>query len=139
MKKISVFVLSCAVGGLLASPAFAGPRESILGYLAAQAKAADPGFSAFSAERGKALFTKNFGTGSPETPTCTSCHGTTPQSGGQTRAGKPIEPMAVSKVAHRYTDPEKVNKWFGRNCESVLGRECTPREKGDFLSYMLSQ
>lgn len=139
MKKISVFILSCTVGGLLASPAFAGPRESILGDLTAQAKAADPNFSAFSAERGKALFTKNFGAGSPETPACTSCHGATPQSGGQTRAGKPIDPIGVSKTPDRYTDPKKVDKWFGRNCPSVIGRECTPIEKGDFITFMASQ
>jgi hypothetical protein len=113
---------------LLASvPASAeSPRERIVADLAAQARAADPGFAGFSAARGAAFYKARPG-------------GATPQTSGQTRAGKPIEPMAVSRVAHRYTDPEKVNKWFGRNCESVLGRECTPREKGDFLSYMLSQ
>ena len=126
---------------LLASlPASAeSPRERIVADLAAQARAADPRFAGFSAARGAAFYKARPGGGKPDTPGCDTCHGATPQTSGQTRAGKPIEPMAGSKVAHRYTDPEKVNKWFGRNCESVLGRECTPREKGDFLSYMLSQ
>ena len=39
----------------------------------------------------------------------------------------------------RFTDPEKVAKWFLRNCTSVLGRECTAIEKGDFLTFMSAQ
>ena len=47
--------------------------------------------------------------------------------------------MAASVTPKRYTDPAKVEKWFKRNCREVLGRECTVQEKGDWLSYMLSQ
>ena len=32
----------------------------------------------------------------------------------------------------------KVEKWFKRNCNDVLGRVCTPLEKGDVLSYLLT-
>lgn len=139
MKKIGMFILACAVGGLLASPALAGPRDTIMGGFAAEAKAADPGFSGFSAERGKAMFFKNYGAGKPDTPACTTCHGKTPQAGGETRAGKPIDPIAVSGTPDRFTDPKKVAKWFRRNCRGVIGRECTAAEKGDFITFMLSQ
>lgn len=139
MKKISMFVLACAIGGLLASPASAGPRDSIMAGLTAEAKAADPGFAGFSAERGKAIFFNNYGTGKPDTPACTSCHGKTPQSGGETRAGKAVDPIGVSKTPDRFTDPKKVDKWFRRNCNGVIGRECTALEKGDFITFMLSQ
>ena len=44
--------------------------------------------------------------------------------------------MAVSVSAERFTDPEKVAKWFTRNCNSVLGRECTAAEKGDVITYL---
>jgi hypothetical protein len=54
-------------------------------------------------------------------------------------AGKSIEPVAVSVSPARYTDPAKVEKWFRRNCTEVLGRECTPLEKGDWLTYVISQ
>ncbi len=95
--------------------------------------------TSLSLERGKALFEAKPGSGKPETPSCTTCHGTSPLNAGETRAGKPIEPMAVSKTPERFTDLKKVSKWFRRNCNSVLGRECTPQEKGDFLTYMLSK
>ena len=32
----------------------------------------------------------------------------------------------------------KVEKWFARNCNDVLGRACTPVEKGDVLAWLLS-
>ncbi len=80
-----------------------------------------------------------FAQGKSETPACTTCHTASPSKMGETRAGKPIEPMAVSVTPDRYTDPKKMAKWFRRNCKSVLGRECTAQEKGDFLTFMISQ
>jgi hypothetical protein len=125
---------------LLATPAIANSaRDSILaGYLDA-AKSADAGFTAFSAQRGETLFRTNHGGGKPDTPACTTCHGETPQGKGRTRAGKEFDPIAVSAAPKRFTDLAEVEKWFGRNCKSVLGRECTPAEKGDFITFMMGQ
>jgi hypothetical protein len=132
---ISVIVLVCAL-----VPAAAGESpKSLLDFYASEAKASDPGFSGFSAERGEHLFRTNFSTGKPDTPTCTTCHTTDPRKTGQTRAGKDIEPMAASANSKRYSDQAKTEKWFGRNCNNVLGRECTATEKGDFITFMLSQ
>lgn len=93
----------------------------------------------FSAERGKILHTQSFASGKAETPACTTCHGKDPRAPGRTLAGKSIEPMAVSVTPSRYSDPTKVEKWFRRNCNEVLGRECSAQEKGDWLSFMRSQ
>ena len=57
----------------------------------------------------------------------------------RTTTGKPIDAVAISVTPTRYSDPAKVEKWFKRNCNDVLGRECTALEKGDWLSYMISQ
>ncbi len=114
-------------------------QDGIIAQLAAQARAADPAFAGFSAERGQAFWAARHAGGKDQTPSCASCHGAAPRAAGQTRAGKAIEPMAVSLAPDRFTDPAKVAKWFQRNCEGVLGRECTVREKGDFLAYVLSQ
>ena len=77
--------------------------------------------------------------GKPDTPSCTTCHTKNPTAMGQTRAGKEIKPMAVSKTPDRFTDPEKIAKWFLRNCTSVLGRECTAAEKGDIITFLASK
>lgn len=132
-------LLTAALMLLAAAPAGAGPREDLLAVLAAQAKAADAGFQGFAASRGESLFRTAFGQGKPDTPACTTCHTASPRKTGETRAGKPIEPMAVSATPDRYTDPEKVAKWFHRNCTGVLGRDCTVQEQGDFLTFMIGQ
>jgi len=113
-------------------------QQNIAGF-ASEAKAQDKNFKAFSAERGRILFTSRPATGKPDTPSCTSCHTKDPRAVGQTRAGKEIKPMALSRTPDRFSDIKKVKKWFRRNCKSVIGRVCTALEKGDFLTFMVSQ
>jgi hypothetical protein len=132
-------LLIVPIAVMLMATANAGPRDALLAELAAQAKAADPGFAGFSADRGRSFSLEEFAQGKPDTPACTTCHTASPHKPGKTRAGKPIEPMAVSVTPDRFTDRKKVAKWFRRNCRSVLGRLCTPREKGDYLTFMISQ
>ncbi len=119
---------------ILNTSTFAGPREELLTQYASAAKV-----SGFSAARGQTLHTQNFSGGKPDTPSCTSCHGKDTRGAGRTLTGKAIEPVAVSVMPTRYTDPAKVEKWFKRNCTEVLGRECTPQEKGDWLTFVISQ
>ena len=52
------------------------------------------------------------------------------------QTGKTIRPLAVAANPERFTDPAKVEKWFGRNCKEVVGRACTPGEKANFVAYM---
>lgn len=127
-------MLAGAAAIAVGAPLFANPaRDAIIaGYLA------EAGVASFSAERGQKLFMATHTGGKPDTPSCTSCHTDNPRNGGMTRVGKPIDPMAVSVQTDRFTDPAKVEKWFGRNCNSVLGRECTALEKGDVLTYLSS-
>lgn len=124
---------------LIVSAAFAGPREDLLGRYAAAVKTSDPAFAGFSAARGETLHRTKFGGGKPDTPACASCHSEDPRRTGQTPAGKPIDPVALSASPSRYADEAKVEKWFKRNCNEVLGRPCSALEKGDWLTYMLSR
>jgi cytochrome c peroxidase len=133
MKK--TLTIATTAAALFAAVVVANPvRDSLLAGYAAQA-----GVSGFSAEAGQALFLSQNTGGKEATPSCTSCHTNNPATQGRTRVGKVIEPMAVSANPERFTDPEKVEKWFRRNCTSVLGRECTAEEKGNFLTFMISQ
>jgi hypothetical protein len=118
----------------ISTSSIAGPREDLLAQYAAAAKS-----SGFSVERGQTLHTRNFNGGKLITPACTSCHGSDARAAGRTPIGKSIEAVAVSVTPSRYTDPTKVEKWFKRNCTEVLGRECTPQEKGDWLTFVMSQ
>jgi cytochrome c peroxidase len=91
-----------------------------------------------SAERGRQLYHGKFTGGRSDS--CATCHTDNPRNGGRhARTNKAIEPLAPSVNRERFSDPEKVEKWFKRNCNDVLGRACTAQEKADFTAYVLSQ
>lgn len=112
-------------------------REAILAALAAQARADDAAFAGFDAARGETLFRSKGAGGDARTPSCTTCHTDNPRQAGQNaKTGRPIEPVAVSANPKRFTDAAEVEKQFGRDCKNVLGRACTAREKGDYITFM---
>jgi cytochrome c peroxidase len=92
-------------------------------------------FTGFSAQRGEAFFKSVHG----REWSCAACHTQNPMATGKhARTNKPIKPLAPAADADRFTQPDKVEKWFQRNCNDVLGRACTPLEKGDVLTYLMS-
>ena len=133
--NLSILVLALILPAL----ATAGPRDELLIRYKAEARSADANFSGFSAARGEALYFERHTGGKPDTPACSTCHAADPRKPGLTPTGKRIDPAAVSVSPDRYNDPAKVEKWFKRNCNEVLGRQCTPLEKGDWLTWMISQ
>lgn len=102
---------------------------------AADARRTDPAFAGFSAARGQAFFTSPHG----GDWSCATCHGSDPTRAGEhVVTGKRIEPLAPSANPARFTRPASVAKWFQRNCNDVLKRACTAREKGDVLAWLMS-
>jgi hypothetical protein len=70
---------------------------------------------------------------------CASCHTADPRRAGRhVVTGKPIRPLAPAANTERFTSRAKAEKWFKRNCNDTLGRECTAAEKADMLAYLLS-
>ena len=119
---------------LLAGTTFASaarsatPAELLAGYAAQSGVPADP-------DRGRQLFTTRHG----REWRCASCHGALPtQSGRHASTGKPIRALAPAFDPQRFTDAAKTEKWFRRNCNDVVGRECTAGEKADVLSWLLT-
>ena len=99
------------------------------------ARASTPGFSGFSAGRGQQFFSSAHG----NDWSCTSCHTASPVAPGKhAKTGKEIAALAPAANPQRFTDAAKVEKWFNRNCNDVLGRVCTAQEKGDVLAYLMS-
>ncbi len=47
--------------------------------------------------------------------------------------------LAATANPKRFTDLAKVEKRFERDCVNVLGRACTAREKGDFITFLAGQ
>ncbi len=99
------------------------------------------GAGPFSAAKGQKMWVeKHKDAESGKEFSCQTCHtDDLKKSGKHEKTGKVIDPLAPSVNKERLTDIKFVNKWFLRNCKQVLGRECTPQEKGDFLEYLKDQ
>ena len=98
-----------------------------LSYWSAQAG------SAGNADRGKTFFSSRHG----GEWSCASCHGTPPTTQGKhASTGKSIAPLAPAFNPKAFTDTAKVDKWFRRNCNDVVARECSATEKADVLAYL---
>lgn len=140
MKKgIRCFIAASVFAAASASLAVsaAEPNEQVRSLVDSCKKSS--GAESFSAEDGRKFFnSKRTHSVKKEERSCTTCHTTDPRQPGKTIVGKVIEPLAPSVNKERFTDPEKIEKWFKRNCAWVLERECTPREKGDFITFMMT-
>lgn len=133
MKRIGIALLL----GLTSSLALADPAALLESYQQ-QARQADPAFAGFSAERGKTLyFAEQQQDG--KTMSCTTCHTADPRQTGKTLAFRKVAPLAPSANPKRFVDADKVEKWFRRNCNDVFARECTAQEKGDFITWIVTQ
>jgi len=138
MKKTAM--KTCTRGALVALLLFAGAAAAevpprYLRTLDVEARANDPDFAGFSAARGAAWFASRHGTDW----SCATCHTDNPLAGGRhARTGRSIAPLAPAANPERLTDTATIEKWFRRNCNDVLGRACTPAEKGDVIAWLTS-
>ena len=128
-KHRSLLTMAALSGAALAPVAHAAtPTELLSGYTAQAGAPAVPA-------RGQQLFTTRHG----KEWSCSSCHGAVPTQGGKHAAtGKPITALAPGFGAERFTDAAKTEKWFRRNCNDVVGRECSAAEKADVLSWLMT-
>ena len=105
----------------------ASPQDLLTAYEAKSAKAVPArGEKFFNAKHGKEW-------------SCASCHDSLPNH--ETKhivTGKVIQALSPSRNSARFSDPAKVEKWFKRNCNDVLGRECEAQEKADVLYWLMT-
>ena len=126
-RRLAGAVLLAAAG--LAPLAYAATPAQLLADYSAQAG------GAAAPARGQQLFTTRHG----QEWSCSSCHGDVPtQAGKHASTGKPIAALAPAISPGRFTDAAKTEKWFRRNCNDVLARECSATEKADVLSWLVT-
>ena len=134
-RSVPAILAAAAFAALAAAPVRAVVPADLLKDYETAARAQAPSFAGFSAERGGRLFRSTQG----GDWSCASCHGETPTGPGRhAKTAKVIQPLAPGVNPQRFTDVAQVEKWFKRNCADVLGRECTPAEKGDVLAWLAS-
>jgi hypothetical protein len=130
MTRIASLSLTLAAIVALLSPAAHAitPAEQLAAY---SAQAGAPAQSA----RGEQFFTSKHG----KDWSCASCHTASPTVDGKhASTGKLISTMAPAFNPQRFTDTAKTEKWFRRNCNDVVGRECSVSEKADVLAWLLT-
>jgi mono/diheme cytochrome c family protein len=120
-----------AYGSWTAGTVFAADTSAALELRRWSTQAGVPG----NAEKGRVLFTTKQG----RQWSCSSCHGAPPSGQGKhANTGKAIAPLAPAFNPQGFTEQAKVDKWFRRNCNDVLSRECSASEKADVLAYLLT-
>jgi hypothetical protein len=130
-RKIGIAILFI-VG---ASTAYAETSAGLMTGYTAEAARATPGFAP-SAERGQAFFMRKWGV-SKTMPSCATCHSDQPTAEGKhVVTSKRIEPISPAVNPKRFSSSAKVEKWFRRNCQEVVGRECSTMEKADFIQFV---
>jgi hypothetical protein len=152
--------LLLVVCSLITGVAAATEPEDFLAAYAAQAKQADPGFTGFSAERGREFYFRSHMLDDGTELACASCHHADPRkatvahqdqipcrachfalydpSKGRAVTIGNIPPFAPSANPDRLTNEWKVEAWFGWNCNLLLKRECSPVEKGDLITWLMT-
>ncbi len=122
---------------LLPSLASADTAQDLLGGYSRAAASAQPGFVP-SAARGEAFFMQRRSV-QADMPNCAACHTADPRTEGRhVITGKLMKPLSPLANEARFTRAAKVEKWFGRNCREVVGRDCSAAEKADLIRFLLS-
>jgi hypothetical protein len=136
IRTLHVLILAfVAVTGLMSLTASAQTPDEALAVIRTDAKKSTPAFQGFSAAAGERFFKQAHA----NELSCASCHTENPAATGKhNKTGKLIKALAPAANAERFTDSAKVEKWFKRNCNDVLERVCTPQEKGDVITYLLT-
>jgi len=131
VKKIGIAIVFIVGAGVAYAET---PSSLIAGYTAEAARVA-PAFAP-SAERGHGLFTRKWGV-SQTMPSCATCHSDQPTAEGKhVVTSKRIAPLSPAVNTERFANSAKVEKWFRRNCQEVVGRECSAAEKADFIQFV---
>lgn len=127
-RSLAILLCGAALSAAHAATTAVTAAEQLAGFSSAAGAAPQPA-------RGQQFFTTR---GSRDW-SCSSCHGAVPTGPGKhAGTGKTIEPLAPAFNPARFADPAKTEKWFRRNCQDVLSRECSPGEKADVLAWLMS-
>jgi len=125
-------LFTLALLGFSASAPAESPQSLLQAY--ASEAAGSPAYAGPSASTGERFFHRQVKDWS-----CASCHTADPRREGRHAVtGKAIRPLAPVANPARFSDRARADKWFRRNCNDTLGRECSAAEKADVLAYLIS-
>jgi len=137
MRKFTYVLL--AAFGIFSLPAHAdvaGAKQFVKQY-AALVKGVDSSY-VLNAEAGREFFIKKH-TVKGHQMACSDCHTDNPANQGKhSKTGKPIASLSPAVNPKRFSDLKKTEETFDEHCVEVLERNCTSKEKGNYIVYLLS-
>lgn len=145
----------------LMSAARADAPADLLARYEALARSEDSSFAGFSAERGRAFYFARHPLSGPGDASCSSCHLEDPRQGFRAHRApvlcrachvinddehpdpehakkRHMGAFAPGANPERFNDWERVERYFAVNCRLLLRRNCSAREKGDLITWLLS-
>lgn len=137
MRRPALFIFAAlGVSSLPAQADVVGAKQFAEQY-AAHVKAISPSYK-LTADAGRAFYVKKYSRKGKE-ESCASCHTDNPaKEGKHTESEKPIQPLSPVVNAKRFSNLQRVEKNFTVHCQEIIGRDCTPQEKGDYIIYLLT-
>ena len=138
MKKVGLTLAALLALVSINANADVATAQKLADKYSVIAKNIDSSFTGPSAEEGKAFFNRELLIKGKLTA-CASCHTTNPANEGKhVVTGKPIRPLAPSVNDKRFSDIDKVEKNFTKHCNDITGRDCSAKEKANFITYLIS-
>lgn len=132
----SVLLVVLGMFSLSAHASMVGAKQFADQY-AAHVKGIDPGYK-LTANAGRAFYIKKY-TRKGKEESCASCHTDNPAGEGKhTDTGKKIQSLSPAVSTKRFSNLQHVEENFTRHCQDIIGRDCTPQEKGDYITYLLT-
>lgn len=139
MRKLAVVLfVAFGIASLPAHADVVGAKKFAESY-ATHVKSIDPAYK-LTAEAGRAFYTKKYARRKDnKEESCSSCHTDNPMNKGKhVDTGNAIQPLSPVANPKRFGDLQKVETKFKKHCNNIIGRDCTPQEKGDYITYLLS-
>ena len=94
--------------------------------------------STLSAEEGKKFYNEKQMVKGKELA-CATCHTDNPAAMGKhNETGKAIQPMSPNTNPKRFSNVNESAKGFTKHCKQVYGKDCSAKDKGNFITYVLT-
>lgn len=89
---------------------------------------------------GKTFFTQKVKAANGKETACASCHTANPADAGKhIVTGKKIKPLSPVVNNKRFSDYDKVEGLFSKHCNDILGADCSPADKANYITYLLTE
>ncbi len=139
MKKLNI-VLAALLGlTAVSAQADVANAEKLAQKYTTIAKIVNPEYAGPSVMEGKMFFNRKINVSGKEAA-CASCHTANPANEGKhIVTGKAIRPLSPAVNNKRFNDLDKVEDKFTEHCNDIIGSDCTPEEKANFIGYVLTE